>query len=262
MYKISQDEKKFMAESQEEPKSTLSAVDAKRIVGATRAITGKNPLLGLAKVVAATGLGYGAQQSFSKTSGEIENQLDIPGIYEKMCGKYDTDWFDWEPETLQKTLNDHFGIEMGDEGVNALGALQTALKTNHAFEQWHIFEKVGHAFNANIVDFSSLQPLRPDEVALTCQTLEKVRPQGEYEEEVLAYMAACCLDAGVVLAAEEFFPSGVQEIIDKIGNDLDLKNRTLASWKKGLRDSKEDFPLRVQLKSLEEIQEYLEESRG
>jgi len=189
---------------------------------------------------------------------EKTSSVSILGLYEQLSNMFGSEWHDWEPETIWSSL-----VAEGYEGLNenvkdAILALQLISKTNQAHENWHIFEKVGHAFNFNNVDFSVLQPLELDEVALTLKVLNKIRPKQEFELEVDGYIASCARNCGVVYLPSDLFPNKTaQDFLDELNNDIPLKNNVSERWSHSPMPRKVDpLPLKVQLLRLEEIKEY------
>ena len=185
---------------------------------------------------------------------EIEKKAGLD-LFEYMTDKYADRWYHWEPETLWQTL-EYDGIDIDDELKNAIQAFQVVALTNFAFEDWHVFEKVGHAFNQNPVNFGHVQPLELDEVAYTIKIMCALRPKEEFEDDVKGYIAAAAKEAGVVYLPEDFFPKGCQDFLDKMGNDIKLKNLVANNYPGKLE---EESALGIQLARLAEIKDYVGE---
>lgn len=182
-----------------------------------------------------------------------EGSLPLLKIIDSLNTHYD--WHKWEPETLWQTIAADLGV-IPDEGMkNALQAFQVIAGTNFAFEDWHTFEKVGHALNESPVTFGEVQPLELDAVARTCLILNRVRPGVEYEDDVCAYIAACAKHAGVVFLPESLFPVKCQSFLDGMGNDIVLRDACRRSYP-GSADV--ETPLGLQLARLTEIKNYTE----
>ncbi|NDC22529.1 MAG: hypothetical protein EBZ49_00140 [Proteobacteria bacterium] len=182
---------------------------------------------------------------------EKESNVPVLKLFEELNDEFKDGWWDWEPETLWQTFE---GIRPSDELKNMIQALQVVVKTNAAFENWHVFEKVSHAFNENPVLFSAIQPLELDEIAYTHKILKTIRPKEEYEDEVLGYIASCAKRSGVVYLPEGVFPKGCQKFLDDLGNDLSLKNEVAKIWPK-CEDGEEAAG--VQCSRLSEIVQYV-----
>ena len=158
-----------------------------------------------------------------------EGSIKILSLYKFMNEHYKREWWDWEPETIWTMLEQDHLDATPDELRNAIQALQVILNTFAPFEHWHIFENVGHAFNMNPVSFAVVQPLEPDEAALTMEILRRIRPATEYEVEVLIYIATCAKVAGMVYLPDDMFP-GVQKYLDEITFEHLLRDATKKVW--------------------------------
>ena len=189
--------------------------------------------------------------------------LNVLEIYAHLNQRYKRSWWDWEPETLWKTLAIDLDVEADDDLKNTVQALQLILNTNAAHENWHIFEKVGQAFNQNVVDFGTLQPLELNEIAFTHRVLERIRPEQNYEPEVCGYIAAAAKEAGVVYLYPKLFPETCQPFLDEnLGNNMELK----AEVEKYMQDKDWPYPAKhlkppliIQALRMKEIQEYVDE---
>lgn len=195
-------------------------------------------------------------------AGEVMDKtgsFKVLSLYQYLNDEYDREWWDWEPETLWAELSrTTYGAEPEEEVKGAVMALQLTLNANSPFEHWHIFEKVGQAFNFNPVMFSTLQPLDADEAALTMAILKKIRPKEEYDDEVLKYVAVCAHEAGLVYLPEDMYP-GVQPHLDEITFEHGLRDRVKAIWESGdVRDTGTDISTDIQLSRLSEVKSYVE----
>lgn len=187
---------------------------------------------------------------------EKSASLNVLKTFKELNDKYGQIWWDWEPETVWQTLqHDYLITHVDDQTKNLIQAMQVVCKTNFPFESWHTFEKVGHAFNMNHVNFDHVQLMDLDQIAYTIKILETMRPGQHFEDDVLGYIAASAKHCGVCYLQEEFFPKGSQEFLDKMGNNEELRDI--------VKDSKGhysiDSAVGVQLARLHEIREYVEE---
>jgi hypothetical protein len=176
-------------------------------------------------------------------------------LYKYLNDKYSNAWHDWEPETLRHTL-DRDGVDLDDEVMNSIQALQVICKTNAPFEEWHVFEKVGQALNNNPVSFGHVQPLEMDEIAYTIKILQDIRPKEEFEDDIKGYIAAAAKEAGMVYLPEDLYPKGCQDFLDKMGNDTKLRDAVAKVYPK---TSNEETALGVQLARLSEVLDYVKE---
>lgn len=193
---------------------------------------------------------------------EKSSVLKVLSLYQFMNDHYGREWWDWEPETIWATLEaDHLDTEGGtpDEIKSAVMALQLCVNSMAAFEHWHIFEKVGHAFNWNPVDFAIVQPLEPDEAVLTMGLLKRIQPKTAFESEVLYYVAVCAKSAGMVYLPQEWAP-GVQEKLDEITFEHGLRDATKKGWDEKVLPTSDllRYQVEIQLSRLQDVKDLLD----
>lgn len=183
---------------------------------------------------------------------EKEAGLSVLGVYGILNEHYGRDWWHWEPETVWQTLQKEHSSDVTEDLRGLISALQLVVTTNQPFENWHIFEKVGQAFNKNPVNFGIVQPLEPQEAALTVKLLQRIRPKTEFDPEICAYLAATAKNAGIVYMDPKVFFLDCQAFLDRMGNDADLME--------AMRDGKnqDDVGEQIQRARLAEIGSYVE----
>ena len=245
----------------EQPKPEDEHLTLKPIRTAKQIFKGvEDPRKALGKIIIRTAL-----------SGMMDKQgsIKLLTLYKFMNEHYKQEWWDWEPETIWDTLEQDHLDATPEEIKAAVMALQVTLNTFAPFEQWNIFEKVGHAFNMNPVDFSIIQPLEPDEIALTIHVLSKIRPNTEYDLEILQYISACAKNAGMVYLPEDMFP-GAQKCLDEITFEHDLRDATKTLWENPKADISRDQKkvgisrdqLEIQIYKLLDVKKYLVKEVG
>jgi len=245
--------------------------------------TAKNPTAA-ALTMAARGLtGKGVDQlltldsPFQKTGSMKPKQ-----VFTYLNKKYKDTWFDWEPETIWRTLKEDENIEATDEVKNLIQAFQVLTNTNFAHESWQVFENVANAINQNIVNFAEVQPLEVNEISLALKVINMIRPKKQqeddiwrkipdharpqqgFDDEVWGYIAAAAKNAGLVLLPPELFggSGSPQNILDNtLGNNIDLKNKVSAKWYAGVKAAS-PIEVDIQLARLTEIKDYVEEHYG
>lgn len=198
----------------------------------------ENPQRGLAKAIVRAVL-------------EKSASFNTLGVFKNLNEKFGHEWWDWEPETIWAMAPELTG------GLrDVVMALQCTVNTNSPFEHWHIFEKVGLAFNNHHVDFGVVQPLEPNEASLTIYILKMIRPKEEFDPEVLGYIAAVCHSAGIVYTPPELFgPVGAQGHLTKIAPDESgVGHDTAMCWPDGEPTS---AAVKIQIAKLREIKDYV-----
>lgn len=259
----------------EEEQRNLTSIARKGLFLA-KSIASPRPVAGAASAIFGQATRKAMDEMLTKEGGLAPLKL-----YSYLNKSYGSDWHDWEPETIWKTLREDDGIESVPEIKNMIQAFQVLTNTNYAHEAWQVFENVAHALNQNAVDFGEVQPLELDEIALAISIINKIRPKKLEEDkiwdrypedvrpdhgfatEVWSYVAASAKNSGVVLLPPELFGGSgrPQNVLDnKLGNDLNLKREVI----KNLQSNKGKVVLEVQIQlgRLKEIRDYLEENHG
>lgn len=182
---------------------------------------------------------------------EKDAKVKVLGVYGILNENFGRQWWNWEPETVWQTLKKEHGFDPDEDLRNLVSALQLTVTTNQPFENWHVFEKVGQAFNQNPVDFGVVQPLEPQEVALTLKILRAMRPKMKFDSEICGYLAAVAKNAGIVYLPKEIFTAGCQDFLDRMGNDTALA----AALAKG--EDTEGVDYLIQKARLKEVEQYV-----
>jgi len=238
-----------------------SPIGVRQALGITQALVERNPGA-LVKGLAGRGIASLASRELNmedeKTAAVDPVTINALEVFVDLEQKYGHSWQDWEPETVAQTLLEDYGITLSEDGVNIVGALQVVLNTNYAMEHWHVFEKVGHAFNTNVVDFTVLQPLEPHEISLTYTVIGAIRRDTDYEPEISSYVASAAKNAGMVYLPIQFFRKSDQDRLDELNNDLMLKG-TVKNILEGAAKAQTEEE-RIQLARIKEVEEYVSDT--
>jgi hypothetical protein len=201
----------------------------------------------------------------SEKLGSVQIQEDISAmeLFDFLMKHYKTEWFEWYPETITKTI---LNGKENEIILNKILALATCCKTDTPWLEWHIFENVGKAFNHQVPNFGYIQPLSVGECWVTMKTMEYMRSSEDWSNEVMIYIATVCYANNFVYLPENSVLSKAQDHLDGFGTDLDLKMKTKESWSKiegrNVLDAEfnEDDPVQVQLAKLSLAQQYMKEN--
>lgn len=121
---------------------------------------------------------------------------------ETLCAEIDRQFNNWDDAKVADALAyfHKYGVIKSDipqlvrEKIYAIRVVATS---DSAHTEWHVFEKVGGAFNDRTAKFGVVEPLSAAECARTIATMENIRPDS-YSDEVKIYIAACCHEAGLL----------------------------------------------------------------
>lgn len=198
----------------------------------------------------------------------------------------------WAPETLMATLDQKFSgwdgqkVQEAIEYFHKTGALKTDIPqlvrekiyairvvatSNSAQTEWHVFEKVGGAFNDRIAKFGLVEALTPAEAARTVAIIENIRPD-EYSNEIKIYLATCCHEDGLYTVAPVKWLSMAEQYLQQMNSEatqtpidpalrdkITQRYQELKARKTTLREVADDM-VSVQAAKLLAIDEYAEEA--
>jgi hypothetical protein len=120
---------------------------------------------------------------------------------EVLCAEIDKKFRGWSSERVASAIA-HFhktGTLLTDVPQlvrEKIYAIRIVATSNSAQTEWHIFEKVGGAFNDRVAKFGEIEPLSAAEAAKTVAIIEDIRPD-VYDNEVKIYIAGCCHQDGL-----------------------------------------------------------------
>lgn len=146
------------------------------------------------------------------------NPLVSPLVLAQELKKLGLDALAWKPETLFAAIDRRFNGWTDDAAGEAMAsfqetgilktavpmsvrqkvyAIRTIATSDTVHTQWHIFEKVGSAFNDRIAQFGVVERLSAGECARTVAIIENIRPD-EYAKEIKIYIAASAHEDGIL----------------------------------------------------------------
>lgn len=120
---------------------------------------------------------------------------------EVLCAVIDRKYGGWSEERCAEAILKYHDTGVIDSGLSSLSrqklyAARLVMISDAAYQEWHIFEKVGGVFNDRVASFSVSEPLSPGECARTAALMHYIRPD-KFSDEILAYIAASCHVAGI-----------------------------------------------------------------
>ncbi len=130
-----------------------------------------------------------------------------------LTDKFGADWVEWEPEVLREEIEREFRHTVSTINWDIIQAVRTLLSTESPWENWVAFTAVSSALNNNIVDFHSLQQPTPAQLANTVEIFNLLNDDNSFSDEVIKFMAACCLHEDLVLVPEQL--SFVQDAVSQ-----------------------------------------------
>ncbi len=198
-----------------------------------------------------------------QASVKITEEIHPLKLRDFLLDNYGTEWIDWLSENLDWHL---LRDQKNDIISNKAQALRVCLGTDTPWREWHIFENVGQAFNNDVPNFGMLQPLTIGECEVTMRTMQDLRQEEVFEEEVLIYVAVSAFTKNLVYLPIEWQVSKAQPYLDTMIHDVGLKINVRDSWDVikdlDLMDKKfdQDNATQRQLADLAVIQQYIREN--
>lgn len=104
-------------------------------------------------------------------------------------------------ESIALEVASSFGainVEPNPNVMDKAMALHTCHVSNAPWTDLACFEKVVHALNGFIPDFTVIEASAPAEIALAVVTMARLRPKMKFSESVRAYIRGCMQEYGVV----------------------------------------------------------------
>lgn len=178
----------------------------------------------------ATGLAAGNfEKAFARTvaagiklaaDNVFKDPLSSPLVLSKALKDLGVASLVWAPETLFSAIDRKHNGWSHEKALAALdkfqetGVIQTDVPSlvrqkiyairiiatsDTAHNEWHVFEKVGCAFNDRVARFDVVEKLSPGECARTIACIEHIRPDPDhYSKEVQIYIAASAHEDGLL----------------------------------------------------------------
>lgn len=115
-----------------------------------------------------------------------------------LLDRYNYEWLDWEPETLWTEIKDDFKQPtISVHTRNKIQAVKTCHLVDTAWKAWETFYVVCQAFNNNVPNFRTLDAPSTAQIMNAVSIMKQIADH-EFSEEVAQFVAACCLEEGVI----------------------------------------------------------------
>lgn len=171
--------------------------------------------------------------------GLFHDRLANPLLLSRGLKKLGVSVLGWAPETLMSALDQKFSGWNQGQVAEALEyfhkngtiksdipqlvrekiyAIRVVATSNSAQTEWHVFEKVGGAFNDRTAKFGVVEPLSAAECARTIAVMENVRPD-TYQNEIKIYIAASCHHDGLLTVSPLKWLSMADQYLQQMNRD-------------------------------------------
>lgn len=134
---------------------------------------------------------------------------------------FGTEWWDWEPETLDGALAEISALGGGEtspENRTKLLAIGMLHVSTYPWVSMMPFSKTALAVDGRLPDFSALEPVYPGTLLVALQVMRDARPGYQMSHEVLRYIGACCVDDGLLVFPDPEWGTQINSVIARLCN--------------------------------------------
>jgi len=134
-----------------------------------------------------------------------------------MLSLFGAAWYIWELETVQSGLKVYAEVEDYSDFVeDKLGALIVLLTNDRFYNEWEVFENIGHAFNHNIVFPGQLQPMNVEELNWVLYESKLIDDEYQsFSSDVNAYIKTVLHEEGTVGEVEDIYSISKIKVFSK-----------------------------------------------
>jgi hypothetical protein len=119
--------------------------------------------------------------------------------------EFGTEFFDWEPETLNIEVQSTWHTSLPDVNSDKLWALVTLLTTDQYYRSVDAFIHTANALNGSEADFENYDPAEPEEIAWALMETFLIDPpeqkgdafEGRFTDEIRRYVGTTLEQAGI-----------------------------------------------------------------
>jgi len=135
-----------------------------------------------------------------------------PITLDRIMGGLYPEWIIWLPETLESAVRSITAQNAVDPLVlHKLSAIQTVHNNEGPWVDWEVFNWINQPFNDELANFQYARRPDLDDLYVTVSIMDVLRKR-EFDPEVKHFIAAACLDAGVLFVPPPL--DFVQPILD------------------------------------------------
>ena len=110
--------------------------------------------------------------------------------------KYNAEWFEWEPETVQHRVSIDFG-NVSDLNISKIMAMKTLHVSDRFWEAWEVFVWCTMPLNGIFPDFEMMQVPSVAQCLVSVDIADRVRMDVHWSEEVKAFIEQVHLHDGI-----------------------------------------------------------------
>lgn len=139
-------------------------------------------------------------------------------LAEVLVRLFGAEWIEWEPETLWYEITEtlrrpKWAPTVSEANRNKIQAVRTLQRSDSPWEQWEVFVPVALALSGNVPRFDVLNSPTLAQ-AMGCKATADQVQKKDLGEDVLYFLSAVCLEAGVCWLPEPL--SAVNEVLNPV----------------------------------------------
>lgn len=142
----------------------------------------------------------------------------------KLMDQYETDWFEWEPETLWREIMDDFRTpSISDHVKSKIQAVKTIHISDWCFNKWETFCVITQALNNNIPDFEVMRKPTLSQLFATVDMMTMIRSDIPFGADLQQWCAATFITDGVIYAPRPlvFCQDEIVQFMEDSGTPVD-----------------------------------------
>lgn len=136
-------------------------------------------------------------------------------------------WTEWEPETLWSEMVSRMGFIPSEDLRGRIMAIRLLIGTDRFHTDFQVFEKVVLTLNGRKPVFNTMQAVSPEEIARALTWATKLQER-DFDEKVLAYIAAVCFDEGLYYLPDPLHIA--QKQLDRLLKNDGLRDSVMKRW--------------------------------
>lgn len=139
-----------------------------------------------------------------------------------LLAKYQTDWFEWEPQTLWTEIEEDFRVPgISTHSCAKIQAIKTLHINEWFFTKWEVFCWITQALNNNLPDFQVIQKPSLPQLLVAVEIATMVRKDVEFSLEVQDWVGASVVEEGVFYAPKpiDFCQDEIVELLKELKID-------------------------------------------
>jgi hypothetical protein len=118
-------------------------------------------------------------------------------IYNFLNEKFKDQWWDWEIETIEKTLWTEYGLVMSDRMAEKIQAIKFVINNQRSMMDWWYFNQAANSITGSPADFTSIKSPSPGMAIAAMRVMKAIRPEEDFSRDVKKYVCLILIDDGV-----------------------------------------------------------------